>query len=348
MARDHHAPATGLSDIGPSNTGPLDGLPPASPPGGFARVAMQVSRWTVNLVATAAVLLIMLVLGQQLSEYWRGAAAPPSLSNSDSTPPTQLTNPHARNNAATASFGNQHFSLLQSHVTGDRAAAVVELRRLCSLAAQNPVAAVPAGTPKQPEARLLSLIASEKPVERLNDSTELFEMPGAIPMAVVTKIPAATAAEGVSREKVAALQSRVVIWGIALRTAQRAWVVYAFHPQPKQAGSGPSEIDDSAGVPIPKGAEPILSVQRDSSSVTAFRVNSTSDTTDWREFYDRWAVEAGYSTSERWTENSGVWRVRLSRANATTIQQVDIQFGPDGQGGLRGLITSNTDTASGG
>lgn len=311
-------------------------------------MAKQVSRWTVNLVATAAVLLIMLVLGQQLSEYWRGAAAPASLPNSASTPPKLLANPHSRNNAATASFGSQQFSLMQSHVTGDRAAAVVELRRLCREAAQNPVATIPAETPQPAEARLLSLIASENPAERLDDSTELFEMPGAIPMAVVTKMATATAAKSISRAKVAASQRRVVIWGIALRTAEQAWVVYAFHPQPKQSGSEPSEIDGSLSVPLPKDAEYILSVQRDGSSVAAFRGHATTDTAVWREFYDRWAVAAGFSTSERWTDNGGVWRVRLSRANGTTIQQVDIQFGLDGQGGLRGLITSNTDTAHGG
>ncbi|MCE9555228.1 MAG: hypothetical protein K8T91_17905 [Planctomycetes bacterium] len=306
------------------------------------------SRWTVNLVATAAVLLIMLVLGQQLSEYWRGASAPASLPNSASTPAKQPANPHARNNAATANFGSQHFSLLQSHATGDHTAAVVELRRLCREAAQHPVANVSAGTPQPAEARLLSLIASETPAQRLGDSTELFEMPGAIPMAVVTKITAATSEETLPGAKVAGPQRRVVIWGIALRTAQRAWVVYAFHPQPRQAGSGPTKIDGSMGVPLPKGAEPILSVQRDGSSVAAFGGNATTDTAAWREFYDRWAEAAGYSTSEHWTDHGGVWRMRWSRTEGATSKQLDIQFGPDGQGGLRGLITSNTDTATGG
>ena len=338
MARDHHA----------SNTGPADVPPAESPPDGFARIAKQISRWTVNLVATAAVLLLMLVLGQQLSEYWHNAAAPASLPKTASKSPTDHLKPPSLENTATVDFGSGQLSMLQSHVAGDRAAAVSELGRLCRVAAQNPVATIAAGAPQPAESRLLSLLASEKPAERLDESTELFEMPGAVPMAVVTKIATATAVAGAPQAKVAAPRRRVVMWGIALRTSQRAWVVYAFHPPSRRAGSGRSAFDSPTNGPLPQGAEPLLSVQRGGSSLAAFRASATTDTTVWREFYDRWARTAGYSISQPWTDSGGVWRVRLRRAKDATVEQVDIQFGPDGQGGLRGLITSTTDTAAGG
>jgi len=310
--------------------------PAAGPPGpGYAGVALRISRLTINIFATAVVLILLLLLGQNLGDLWRSSTTNPAMG----LPQTSTTVPH--DGAATIEFGEGELVLMQSQVAGDAAAVVKELRRVCRAAAAG-AESDPGDPPGIAELRLLRMLTPETPVEQLDPQTEVFLLSGAIPLAVVTKNGVLAADAGGSAEgKVASLRRRVVVWGIAIPRGTNAWTVYAFHPQ-----KGAENVAGS--IPLPPNTEPILSVRKQGESVRAFRGAQEIQVGAWRTYYDRWAAENGLRTEAGWSETHGTWSRHFTRSDGKRQEQVDIQFGPDGQGGLRGLITTSTDAATGG
>lgn len=338
MVREPHAPAAGPLESGLQPAiGPEDrsATGPSAP--SYAGVSRRISRLTINILATAVVLILLLLLGQNLGDLWRSSTAEPTPVMNTSQVPT--TGSH--DGTATVEFGQGQLALMQSQVMGDSAAAAKELRRVCRAAAS--AATTDADRPSgEAELRLLSTLAHETPVERLDPQTELFLLAGTVPLAVVTKNGVLAAdARGLDDRKVAGSRRRVVLWGIALPREKNAWTVYAFHPQ-----GGPEHANGS--LPVPPGAMPILSVRKHGESVTAFRGAQASQLDSWRVFYDRWSTEHDMKQPAQWTEHDGTWSTRFESTDGKPQEYVHIQFGPDSQGGLRGLITTLKDTAKGG
>jgi hypothetical protein len=243
-------------------------------------------------------------------------------------------------------FGNSKLSLIRTAVSGDRTAAVAALRRVCRKAAEEGSASeLTRGAPPPAEAALLNLIAHEPPAVKLGDSTEIHELAGSIPLMVVTKKRIAPADASGQGAEVGAPQRRVIIWGIALQSGQSRWLVYALRPE--SSATEPSGSDPRR-VPIPDGATPILAVRQSVwDSVTAFRAGDAT-AEQWRDYYDAWTTRNRLSRVSGWNEHNGVWSLRVTRAVNSASQYIEIQFGPDGRGSLRGLIVTGKDTAHGG
>ena len=167
-------------------------------------------------------------------------------------------------------------------------------------------------------------------------------------MAIVTKNGAATASSDISAAKVAAQQRRVVIWAIALRSAEKQWSAYAIRPN-ATGGQVQSPAAKRFSVPIPDGAQRILSIRRGQEpGVSAFYGPAAANAQSWQQFFDRWAADAEYRADADWTVQGETQNKRFRRQVGDKTEQVDIQFGPDGQGGLRGSITESTGAAAGG
>jgi len=262
MPRDPHA-----SSAGPGEQ-PINSPPQA----GYAGVARRISRLTMNILATAVVLILLLLLGQNLGDLWRSSTA-----KTQPLPAPLAAAKGLRESAATVQFGQGKLAWMQSQVLGDREAAAQELHRVCREAgsASHAHADRPSADAEQ---RLLAMLEDQAPAEQLDPQTELFLLPGAIPLAVVTK-NGVLAAAGRDEQggKVAALRRRVVVWGIALPREKNAWTVYAFRPQEGADG-------ESGDVPLPPGAIPILSVRKHEGSVSAFRGDQVSQLDSWRTF----------------------------------------------------------------
>ena len=351
MAGEMHAP----------HPEPKEGSQPTSP-GGYARVAQRISRLTVNLIASAVVLLVMLLVGAQLTDYWRSATAPNNQASGGRKSPV-ISDPRPGQDASFIDVGDGQSSIVHANVSGDRQAAVAALRRVCTQATlDTPASNSPFNSPPPPgEAALLQLLATASAAAKLSDGVELFELPGAIPMAIVTKIgvvssdphssvPNVEKPAPPSDSKVAGPQRRVLTWGIAIRSAERGWSVYAIHPKAKSAVLGqPTAAAERWDVPIPAGAKRILRIRRGGEpAVSAFYGPKGANTQQWRHDFDQWATGAGIRVDSGWTIVGDDYSARFSRQISDLREQIDIQFGPDGQGGLRGMITQSTGAAAGG
>jgi hypothetical protein len=255
--------------------------------------------------------------------------------------------------------------LTQAEVMGDEQSALDALRHVCCQALQAVPDGIPPGEPQPSESALLKLIEAAPPTARLEKGRGLHLLPGAVPMAVVTvSLPAvapqpaeAAAAETSSilnknsgpsaTTNVAAPRRRVVVWGIALRSGQKRWVAYALRAG--AVAEGASSAPERSLLPIPDGARRVLSVrQPQQPAITALSSPATADAEHWRNFYDRWSKDAGYQATDPWQVAGGNSSARFSRRQGAATQHVEILFGPDGRGGLRGIVTQSTDTASGG
>jgi hypothetical protein len=82
--------------------------------------------------------------------------------------------------------------------------------------------------------------------------------------------------------------------------------------------------------------------------LAAFTGQDAAAAERWRRFYDQWAADAGYSKQQNWKSVGAAWSIRFTRRLGDKTDTVDIQFGPDGHGGLRGMIAQDTETADGG
>ena len=336
--------------------------PQVTSQGGYARVAQRISRLTVNLIATALVLLVMLLVGGQLTDYWRSATAPNNQASGGRRPPV-ISDPRPGQDASYIDVGDGQSSIVHANVSGDRQAAVAALRSVCTQATlETPASNSPSNSPPPPgEAALLQLLATASPAAKLSDGVELFELPGAIPMAIVTKIGVVSSdshssVPNVEKQppppdsKVAGPHRRVLTWGIAIRSAEKGWSVYAIHPKAKFTLLGqPTAAAERWDVPIPAGAKRILRIRRGGEpAVLAFYGPMGADAQQWQHDFNQWATGAGIRVDSGWTIVGNEYSARFSRQFGDLREQIDIQFGPDGQGGLRGMITQSTGAAAGG
>ena len=211
-------------------------------------------------------------------------------------------------------FGDASWSLCRRSVMGNKQKAIEQLR-------------APAGSPRAgpsvdqspADDRFLTFLASCTPVDQEPGKWRLYELHEAFPMTV-----------GVLARPNA--QYRVAVWGLAAPTGDKQWTLNTFQQVRPAAGNS-----DAINVPLPPGCHRTLSLSTESGRIIAFRGPDCAS--EWKRFYDDWFARQGGRRAARWQPIGGAWYAKF----ADRGEWIDIRFGPDGHGGLSGLLITTLD-----
>jgi hypothetical protein len=283
---------------------------------GYASVARRVSGWTTNLLATAIVVLIALLFGRQLIALWRAPEPFPSVraenqlaAFDDPLTPLQLE------------FGNSPMVLHRQPFLGDLDEALQQLCQAC--AEQLKQLPRPASkTVSAAEASLLARVTKRPPLKLVWPDGALYQLDDSLPVVVGTKLVAGDPRAG----SVGNLTERVVTWGIAVPGADEGWTLYAFGTQGDDVQSE-SAADNAVSVPLPPGAERILSIRWPGGGcVTAF--SGAGEAEHWEQFFDKWFEARSAERTIAWCRHGDSRYARYSLPQGARILSVDIQFSP--------------------
>ncbi len=301
-----------------------DRLAPAAT--GFTIVAQRISGWTTNGLLTAIVLLAGLSFGRQTLKWWAADASRPRNSASGLAgdalgDPRQL---------ATIQFGENPWSLRRRSITGDQNKAVEQLRAAC----REVLRAGPSATqmPRAEEEEFLALLSDALPVDQEPGRWRLYEFPAMFPMAVGLARPVRSVEKSaaVARGNLVQAGYRVVTWAVAVPTGGAQWTLCTF-----QSATASTEGRIAlADVPLPPGAHRVFFMQADGGRTVAL---SGSDRPErWKRFYEDWFARRGWRPAASWRPFGAAWYARFAAPDRGS--SVDIHFGPDGRGGLSGLL----------
>lgn len=300
----------------------------------FARLAKRISSWTTNGVLTAIVLVTGLAFGRQVLRWWAADPETPA----DSARPTDDNDPLGDpRQIHVMEFGNQPWTVGHQLVTGDQTQAMAKLRGMCGKLLRRNEA--PAELPPL-EPALGTELSRLKPADEEPGKWKLYELNGPFPLMVGTR----QSGDAKTGPPLAESGARVVIWGLAVPAAPRAWTLYAFQP------SGEAGTPSKQYVPIPPSGRRILAAGvAGSATVTAFagdpRPSSTgpgaSTPESWQRFYQDWFTEHGWTVVAAWQRSQSRWHAKYAGRIAGAPFEADIEFAVDnrpGQGGLSGML----------
>ncbi len=288
---------------------------------GFGRVARRMTRWTSNLLATAVVVAVGLVLARQMV-HWDAREAPEQGAVPSST--------SWRNAPFSLEFGDGRYALRRRNVDGDKQTAVSQARRLCREVLSSGAAVF--GRPDAAEQRLLRQISLMTPVERFSDG-ELFEF-DAGPFPLIVAVRPADGARETDGEEVVLSPVRMVAWGMAVPAGPRRWSVYVY-----QHAHGGGSVDRSENeIPLPPGGRRTLAIRSaDGGAMIGFK--GAGPLARWREFFDAWLARNDISPDHPWRAVDANWRLRFTTAASEHPVQVDVQIGPSQDGSPAGFMT---------
>lgn len=320
-----------------------DRAPVAAPPS-FAGLARRLSAWTTNSLLTVLVLVAGLSFGRQVLHWWAADAPDAATLNGGDGVLDTLGAPDRRHDLQ---FGDLPWQLSRQSILGDRAMAVAALRAACRQScSERPLPQDEAGPDEQ---RLLGLLSNREPVEQQAGQWKLFEYPGGLPMAaLVAQLPVAihpkaSQSQAVERgngsdegPRVASTASRVVTWGLAFPTGQKAWTLYTLQP------TAPSNqlAADLPEMGIPPGGRKILAVQVDGGG-TLVVWKGTASADAWQAFFDAWCGQQGWTAVGDWRQFGPAWHRRYLGRAEQPWAAVEVHLRNDDQDRLTGLVMIN-------
>ena len=284
----------------------------------FAALAKRISAWTTNSLLTLIVLVAGLGFGRQTLKWWAADASPSSVVALPTDSPDNLAQLH------TLQFGDNSWSLRRRLVAGDKNKAVEQLRTACR---EVLVTGASADKPPTGEDRFLAFLAGSTPVDQEPGKWRLYELQETFPMTVGVARPWTPPPEPVKPNLV---QSgyRVAVWGLALPAGDKQWMLSTFQSEAPSTG-GRSGLSD---VPVPPEGRRMLSLSAASGRIIA--LSGPDRPGEWRTFYDDWFARQGCRSVAGWQPTGPAWYAKF----AAHGDSVDIRFGPDGRGGLSGLL----------
>ncbi len=292
---------------------------------GYARLAGRISGTTTKCVLTLMILVAGWGFGRQVLRWWAPEDAAPPAAPSPAEWSSVLGD---ENRPHELRFGDGGGAIRRARMTGDRQQATRALRATCrELAAAVSPPAVAAGPRQQ---ALLARLQGKRPVDRTDNGWEIHELDGVVPMVVATapieaKMPCAESPEVASPDR------GVVSWGLALPADEQVWTLYTFAAGDGAGAASPT----STPTPLPDGCQMMVSVRaEDGAQVLSF--SGPARPRQWEEHFDRWYRGRGWTSPRGWQREGETRRARLH--NRDRDARVDIQFGPDGRGGMTGLL----------
>ena len=269
----------------------------------FAALAKRISAWTTNSLLTLLILVAGLGFGRQVLKWWAADASASSVVGDRLADPSPCQ---------TLQFGDNAWSIGRRSVMGDKKAAIEQLRVACREVLENELSVDKTSSPLPPKGEgKLDFLTGLTPVDQKAGKWRLYELHDAFPMAV-----------GVNSK-----EDRVVVWGLAMPMDDRQWTLSTFH-----AGISTMEGHFSkCEIPLPPGGQKVLAMSAADGRIIAF---SGPDQTDqWKQFYDGWFAHTGCKPTS-WRQMGTTWCAKFAGQG----DLVDVCFGPDGHGGLRGLL----------
>lgn len=300
-------------------------------PSSLGDVARRITSRTTDLVAISIVLVASLTLGRQILHWWH--AEPPATTTAavDAEFPGPAWDDELQ--PLSLEFGDLPLSLTRQVVLGDQEAAVEALVRHCQAAAE--VAESPVREPDNAEQRLLEKVVGLTPVAQQGEDPDA-ENAGDWHVYVVDErftLVAAVRRFPDELKKTARSIVRLVCWGTAMPTGERAWTLYLFREAPVGSAS-PAGLPR---VPLPPGAQRNLSV-RDERGGALIGYSGSGSPQDWMKFYDDWFLRQGWSKTDKWSIGTESWSASFRRQHDPDAGRVEIRFAADGDGRLTGLI----------
>ena len=347
--------------------------PLSSKPPGFATLARRISVWTTNSLLTLLVLVAGLGFGRQVLKWWAADASPPPGGSAVALTGDALGDPAQLH---TIQFGDASWSWSRQTVAGDKHRMIERLRAACRdvLNAKVQPATAPEKSPSPSEQKFLDFLSATKPVAESPGQWRVYEFAEAFPMAVglvratstphaphevtevtprstphaphegpdvtrsvtstgsdVTRSVTSTARtdDTLAGANLAQAGYRVVVWAIAVPAGTGGWTVCRFEPRFSSSGGAAGPVQ----IPLPPGCRRGLSLRAGGSGITAFDGPNAPE--QWKRFFGDWFQRQGWRTSADWQATGPAWYAKFA---AHGRGAVDLHFGPDGRGGLSGLL----------
>ncbi len=299
-----------------------------------ARAARRVSFWTTNLIATAFVLIVALVVGRELTGWWRPIDAAPDKLSAPSD--------HAESDVEIL-FGESaqgmthrvHHGNLDSALDALQAICLADARQLRSSRSQLP----PAGPQ---ERRLLVRLAGQPPAVRGEDGVDLHRWEAGFPMVVAIAPVAANGIvvrQGDSAPDDGQPTTRVVTWGLVVPSGDNAWRLLSLHP--RHSSEPAVEENDEPLSWLPTAAEHVMTVRgADRTAMTVFRAEGADQSR-----IDAWMIEfdrrfGDTARSSDWAHTDGRWMRNFSTVGRPGSNSVTLSLDQQ-TGEARGVLVAS-------
>jgi hypothetical protein len=322
----------------------------SSKPPSFATLAKRMSSWTTNSLLTLLILLGGLGFGRQVLKWWAAepassGGAPVASFGDGLGDPMQLH---------TIQFGDSSWTLRRQSIVGDESSAIGQLRAACrevlktrvpsnqnsrppleteQAATKSPLPSENGkGTKGEGEDKFLALLSDSTPVEE-EGKWRIYEFHEAFPMAVGLTRSGTAAATEPAKTSVNLAQAgyRVVVWAVAVPSTNGEWTLYSFQPESPSI----EVVSGLAEIPFPEGCHRGLSLRAaEGAGLIAF--SGPERPQQWKLFYDNWFRRQGWQTMTDWQPVGPAWYAKFVAKDGGGA--VDVRFGPDGRGGLSGLM----------
>jgi hypothetical protein len=310
----------------------------SSKPPSFGTLAKRMSSWTTNGLLTLLVLLAGWGFGRQVLKWWAVEAVPTG--GVAVTPLGDgLGDPMKLH---TIQFGDSSWTLRRQSIVGDKQHAIEQLRAACRDALKTSVPKNPHGgrslengkeTKGNGEDKFLALLSKSTPVDEDAGKWRVYEFAEAFPMAVgVRRSDTAEAGEPVKASgNLAQSGYRVVVWAVAVPSTNGEWTLYSFQPESPSI----EVVSGLAEIPFPEGCHRGLSLRAaEGAGLIAF--SGPEHPQQWKLFYDNWFRRQGWQTMTDWQPVGPAWYAKFVAKDGGGA--VEVRFGPDGRGGLSGLM----------
>ena len=284
-----------------------------SEPSDLFASAKRVGGWTAKGLLSAAVLVVGIGFGREVLYFWQADDAPPIRLPSPGML-GDLEKPHS------IRFGDAAWSLNRRSVEGNRDEAVAQLRADCRALLQS-IKPRPSAAPDDNDD--LAFLTDATPVDSEPGRWRLYEFAETFPMAV---------AVADSDDDLASAGNRAIMWAIAVPAGEERWSLCVFSPTDSAEKKSAVEIVP----PLPSGGRRTMSIEaNDGEAITAF--TGPNEPEQWRQSFDRWFAERNWRPPAAWRKIGKAWYIKYVSPDSDDCA-VEVSFGPDGRGGLSGLL----------
>ena len=288
---------------------------------GFATLASRISQWTTNLLLTATILLVAVLLGGRLTQMWKPM---PAVAQPDSIPFAFLED---RSAPVQLRFGNTRHTMTRRNVAGSRQTV---LDQLCDACADSARHAGPRSAPAtQSEQDLVSRLGKSAAIRTIDPSTHVYRLDAALPIFVAVRNGPADQSQKAAGDSVST--ARVVTWGVVAPGLEGGWNIYTFSPLPRTEGLPAdkavteTQAERFVPIPLPPAADHLLSItSADGAAVMAFRGTDGPDR--WAQFFDDWLDSRDGQTVIPWQTSEQHWSARYRRIRLDGAELIDIQI----------------------
>lgn len=303
-------------------------------------LARRWANWASNLLVSGVIVVVGLVFGREVVQWWRTPSSGDSSNSAAATPGPSDADP-LNGSVQELSFGELPYAFRHGSVGGEVAQVVVELRRQCALSAE--MAVQPEGPPAPAERRMLEGLGAFQPTDRRAGAWQIYVLDRPVPMAVAVSDRHDADSPSVDirppreadRRNAVAGSRRVLSWAMAFPDMdEKAWTWFTFRPSGAATGSGEVGASDSDWPAPPNARRSLVIRAEDGAARTAYSGSGTRAA--WQSHFDQCASRLGWTSREEWV--TGDQTARRSFANKQGAQ-IEVQIGEEPARKMQAIVT---------